>query len=334
MKPKKQPTAVLLPLLNGGWPTPERKTEAHVRSYSITADILSFRRCRRQYGFFAVRGFNSATSTQRYFGTLVHDVLDQISRDWQKAKDDPGRALPDEAVVRELVRKAHNRLIRSGVRTYGAERQQEHATKLLDRFIRLTGAKFFDNIHKTEYRLERAIDAETPNPFVLEGVVDILSGAISHELKLPYRTRREDFEVWDYKSGRKDDQALRDYEYQMRVYAELYKQQKGQHPARAVLVFLGELADDKPWKNAEGRADRLPNLFHEVPFDKDSIDEAMSDFRATVHAIEEEGLKCYADQWPAPPKDDRPDDATCDACEIRYNCPSYPRANRQRKEPL
>jgi hypothetical protein len=89
MNPKRRAAGVFLPLLNGGWPTPDRKTEAHVRSYSITADILSFRRCRRQYGFFGVRGFNSATSTQRYFGTLVHDVFDQISRDWQKAGGTP-----------------------------------------------------------------------------------------------------------------------------------------------------------------------------------------------------------------------------------------------------
>jgi hypothetical protein len=223
------------------------------------------------------------------------------------------------------------------VRTYGAERQQEYATRLLDRFVRLTGAKFFNNIHKTEYRLERAIDPETPNPFVLEGVVDILSGAISHELNLPYRTHREDFEVWDYKSGRRPEKGsaeLRDYEYQMRVYAELYKQQKGQHPARAVLVFLGELADDSRWQVAQGRPDQFPNLFHEVPFDKASIERAMSDFRATVRAIEAERLKPYANQWPTPSEAERPDDATCDACEIRYNCPSYPSAARQRKEPL
>ena len=75
-------------------------------------------------------------------------------------------------------------------------------------------------------------------------------------------------------------------------------------------------------------------MFHEVPFDKASIDQAMSDFRTTVRAIEAERLELYADQWPAPPPAERPDDATCDACEIRYNCPSYPSAARQRKEPL
>jgi hypothetical protein len=31
---------------------------------------------------------------------------------------------------------------------------------------------------------------------VLEGVVDILSGAISHALDLPYRTNPNEFEVW------------------------------------------------------------------------------------------------------------------------------------------
>src|SRR6185437_14560035 len=98
---KKATGPVLLPLLGGGWPTPDPREEPRVRSYSITADILSFRRCKRQYGFFGVRGFNSATSTQRYFGTLVHDVLDQISRDWDKAKGRPDRRLPDRTAIDE-----------------------------------------------------------------------------------------------------------------------------------------------------------------------------------------------------------------------------------------
>src|SRR5690349_658771 len=100
-----------------GWQTPARSAEPHIRRYSTTGDILSYKRCRRQYGFFGVRGFSGATNTQRYFGTLVHDVLDQINRDY---RHDPTMSLPDEDQVGILVDQAHDRLIRSGVRPFNA----------------------------------------------------------------------------------------------------------------------------------------------------------------------------------------------------------------------
>lgn len=108
--------------------------------------------------------------------------------------------------------------------------------------------------------------------------------------------------------------------------------QVGNYPARAVLVFLGELADDSLWSKAARHPERFPGLFHEVPFNKTTIGSAMSDFRKTVREIEREQEKPYADQWAAPKKP--PDSATCDACEIRFNCARYRDAAKQRKEPL
>ena len=124
--------------LKMGWTVPERDAEVSIRSYSTTGDILSFRRCARQYGNFSVRGFVSATATQRYFGTLVHDVLDVVRRGWKR-----DGALPDEAEIEVLVLKAHDRLRRSGVRTYGAARQQKAAAKLVHRFIQSLGGGVF-----------------------------------------------------------------------------------------------------------------------------------------------------------------------------------------------
>src|SRR5690242_15574226 len=101
-----------------GWTVPELPEHHLVRAYSTTADILSFKRCRRQYGFFGVRRFSASTNTQRYFGTLVHDVLDQINR--AQRSDE---SLPNREEVERLVEAAHDRLIRSGVRPYNAKQQ-------------------------------------------------------------------------------------------------------------------------------------------------------------------------------------------------------------------
>src|SRR5947209_3756739 len=59
------------------------------RRYSVTADILSYRRCPRQYGFFARRGFAPAESGQLWFGTVIHRTLDRAYSHW-RGDLDPG----------------------------------------------------------------------------------------------------------------------------------------------------------------------------------------------------------------------------------------------------
>ena len=313
-----------------GWSVPESTEETHIRRYSTTGDILAFKRCRRQYGHFSVRGFSSATATTRYFGTLVHDVLDQINRDYRL---DP--TLPDAAQVEELVTQAHDRLIRSGVRTYNPQQQQERAARLIHRFVRLVGHRFFPHVEQTEYRLERALKTHTERAYVLDGVVDVLSGAVSHDLGLPFSTEPDDVEIWDYKSGHMPDKGsreMRDYEYQMRVYAELYRQQTGTYPARCALVFVGELSDDDRWDDSAPDLGMFPRLIYTIHPNPSHIETALSDFHQTVEDIEAERTMPYFEQWEAPTYP--PDTQTCEACELRFNCSSFPRGAGQRSEPL
>jgi putative RecB family exonuclease len=318
-----------------GWSVPQRKNEVRVRSYSTTADVLAFRRCKRQYGYFGVRGFSSATSTQLYFGTLVHDVLDRINRD---RRLNPSRPLPNEEEVRQLVGEAHDRLIRSGVRTFNAPLMQEKAGKLIHRFVHLVGQQFFPHIRETEYRLERALKTPAGRDYILEGIVDILSGAVAHALELNFSTSADDEEIWDYKSGRmpkKGDPQLVDYEYQMQVYAELYRQQTGRFPARSVLIFLGELDDDELW-NLAIKKGRGPGIFQHLIYplhpSPTRVQAAMKDFHRTVELIEEERARPYAQQWAAPAH--AVDEQTCEACDIRFSCPNFAQADKQRREAL
>jgi DNA helicase-2/ATP-dependent DNA helicase PcrA len=319
----------LMSLLSG-WSVPAVTEEIRVRKYSTTGDILAFKRCRRQYGYFGVRGFSSATATQRYFGTLVHDVLDRINRDYRLCP-----RLPNSERVREMVDEAHERLIRSGVRPYNSTLQREQATKLISRFVMLIGPHFFPHVTQTEYRLERALRTPAGSDYVLHGVVDVLSGAVSHALELRSGTRPEDVEIWDYKSGhmpQKSSLELCTYEYQMRVYAELYRQQTGAYLARCAIVFVGELGDDARWDAANLDFRRFPDLVHTLHPDPGHIATAMRDFHEAVEAIETERLKPYSQQWQAP---DHPvDKPTCEACELRYNCRAFPTGAAQRREAL
>lgn len=318
-------------LRRGGWTKPSLREERRVRRYSTTGDILSYKRCRRQYGFFGVRKFSSATATQRYFGTLVHDVLDQVHRDYRIRP-----VLPDVARIQELVAQAHDRLVRSGVRPYNARLQDELAVRLIHRFVVLIGPHFYQHVRQTEYRLERALRTPSELDYILDGVVDVLAGAVSHALGLPGPTRSDDVEIWDYKSGDVPEAGsalLQDYEYQLSVYCELYRQQTGRLPARAVLVFLGQLGDDARWAASRGRDPKVfPGLFHVVRPEGPKIQAAIADFHRTVEAIERELARPYGAQWQAPAHD--VDRQTCEACEIRYNCGRFAPGRRQMAEAL
>jgi putative RecB family exonuclease len=130
----------------------------------------------------------------------------------------------------------------------------------------------------------------------------------------------------------KSSQELKDYEYQMRVYAELYRQQTGDYPERAVLVFVGELGDDTRWQAAKLDTAIFPRLIYPIHPTERHIRTAVHDFHSTVEIIEAELVKPYAQQWQAPTHD--VDRQTCEACELRYNCNNFPTGAKQRKEAL
>ena len=314
----------------GGWSTPPVRSEEHIRKYSTTGDILAYKRCKRQYGMFGVRGFAPSSDTQAYFGTLTHDVLDAINREYKVT----GK-VPSEADILVMVDQAHDRLWRSGVRPYNAKRQRERVALLITRFVELAGHAFFKHVQETEYQLERAMTTPKGQPYVLSGVVDVLAGAVCEDLELPFPTHHNDVEIWDYKSGqrpKKGDPTLRDYEFQMRMYARIYELRTGRPPARCVLVFLGELADDDSYKAAKGKAFRFPTLFYPVHPDPARVHEVETDFHDTVDAIEAERALAYGAQWAAPTAP--VDEQTCEACDLRTNCDSYPKGAKLRAEAL
>jgi hypothetical protein len=298
-----------------------------IRKYSVTADVLSYKRCRRQYGFFAVRGLRSASATQRYFGTLIHDVLDQMFRDYKNTKQ-----LPNVQAIQTYVEQAHLRLIQSGIKALNTAVQKETITNILDRFVDLIGTPFFSNVQETEYPLERSMN-HNQLQFVLHGTVDVMSGAIAHQIGLNYATSPSDVEIWDYKSGHMPSaNLLSDYEYQMKVYAELYRQQTGSFPARCVLVFLGELAKDKVYEDCKKDIRNLQKILITLHPTTSNVQPAVDDFVHTVTIIENEKIQPYHKQWDEPNHPVDPD--TCAVCELRYQCSKFPHHATQRKEPL
>jgi putative RecB family exonuclease len=289
-------------------PTPSRPR------FSLTSDIISFRKCRRQYGYFGNDGFVPAQAVQIYFGQMIHQVLDRCHRHYSGLY--PGVAagtLPADADIDAYFDEVEQALRAHGVRP-ASPSVATQAKQVLKTFNRLEGPTLYPRVLDTEYRLE-----SDRNNFVLRGVVDVLAS-----------DGAEGREIWDYKGTNMPalgSASLRDYEWQMSVYAELYKSKAGLYPQRAVLYFLNELKEvtgDSPITIRPVRA------VHVVDFMRDGVRgdgtptlvfQGLQHFDVTAVDI----LNCrLSRQWDAPTGTGVPEEATCDICDIRWNCSAHP----------
>lgn len=263
--------------------------------FSLTSDILSFRRCRKQYGAFGQVGFVPARATQAFFGSVIHQVLDLCHREFSQTGN-----LPTDAHIDGYFQDVANALRSHGIRAASGA-VADKAREILKRFNALEGPQLYPRVRDTEFRME----AERPE-YVLRGVVDVLASDPNDPLDPAL------MEIWDYKGSRRpktSDPRLKEYEWQMTVYAELYKRKHGVYPKQAVLYFLNEL-DVEPVPTTTPLRAR-----HVVTFDPQQVKKALEEFDSTAKEI----ISCQQNgAWPDPV--DRPDEATCDICDIRWNC--------------
>jgi PD-(D/E)XK nuclease superfamily len=265
------------------------------RPYSVTSDILAFRNCSRQYGYFGVRNYAPAQATQLYFGIVIHQVLDRAHHQFRGLVEKKSAGVPVDKDIEEYFHTVTSSLRARGVRPYSGK-AEEAAKRYLLRFNSQHGPDLYPRVTNTEQRLQADM-----KDFYLHGVVDVLASASGNPNEL---------EIWDYKgSSRVEDDSpdMKNYQFQMRVYAELYKQKVGKYPVRAVLCFLAE--------------ETFERMKVEINFDEGSTAIAMKMFIGTVAEIEERREK---DDW-SPPSI-APSIKTCGACDIRWDCSTAKKA--------
>lgn len=285
--------------------------------YSVTADILSFQLCRRQYGFFEVRKYQPAHVVQIWFGTIIHQVLDKLHMHYYGLIDpNTNGQIPSEADVDQYFTEVEDSLRARGIRAIN-QRVRDTALKVLKIFNEVEGSSLYPNVIDTECSLEA-----DQQHYILHGKVDVLRD-ISVGRTIP---NYNPVEIWDYKGSRfpninrQDGQKkLRSYTFQMLVYAHLYRLKYGNFPLKGVLYFMNEL-DVTPEPTS-----RPTQATHEVDFRDPSnlqlVTQAMQSFDQTVADIEQ----CkQIDSWDPPQQ--APDKETCDICDLRWNCTlvSYP----------
>jgi len=267
------------------------------RRYSVTADILSFQRCSRQYGAYAIRKYEPALTLQLFYGTIIHQVLDRAHAHYRGLMDPNTKGIiPIDKDIEKYFNEVENSLRARHIRAVDKVRNQ--ALQVLIRFNRLEGPELYKRIKNTECKLQA-----DQTEYILHGNVDVLATIDGSE---------DEIEIWDYKGTdlpSKQDPLYKKYIFQMQVYAELYKRNTGITPKRAILYFLNELSGPiEPQK-------RPVNAALEVEIDNKTVDEAMDDFNKTVSQIEQSrSSNIWAKPTQAPPT------KTCNECDFRWNC--------------
>ena len=267
------------------------------RRYSVTSDILAYQQCSIQYGAYAVRRYEPALVVQLFYGTVVHQVLDRAHTHFRGELGFPAGTIPTDLDIEGYFEEIENALKARRIRAVSNVRAQ--ALQVLQRFNTLEGPSLYPRILDTECLLQ----AQRPG-YILHGNVDVLAHSGPQE--------EDGVEIWDYKGTRRPslgDPAYQRFVFQLQVYADLYRQKTGHGPTKAVLYFLNELAGDPE------PTQRPVNALLEVNLDPSAVQHALASFGNTVQQIE----SCRSSRtWPAPKED--PGEATCDACDLRWNC--------------
>ncbi|MHC0066864.1 PD-(D/E)XK nuclease family protein [Nostoc sp. UIC 10890] len=303
------------------------------RRYSVTQDIVAFRRCARQYGAFNVHKYAPAYQTQTYFGTIIHQVLDRCHAHFngkinpltKGTLPDNGNILSNDEIndyFDELkqAEKAKKLLVppsdivkyfievENGLKSQGIQAITQDirlkAVKLLQYFNALEGPELYKRVKDTEHRLQA--DRTT---HILHGVVDLLVDT-PNAIDNPAHC-----EMWDYKGSsflNINRQDLENYKFQMRVYAKLYELKHGVFPRKAILYFLNELDGDTC------PTQRPVNALLEVSIKQSEIDGAVNEFAKTVLEIEK--ARCN-DQW-NPAVSGKISEQDCAICDLRWDCPT------------
>lgn len=243
-----------------------------------------------------MRAYEPALAVQLFYGTIIHQVLDRAHNHYrgligpQKPK-----SLPTDDDIEKYFEEVEKSLKARRIRAVAQVR--DAALKILKQFNQLEGPTLYPRVLDTECKLQ----ADQSN-YILHGNVDVLAEAEG----IP-----GEVELWDYKGARKpsiSSPQYQRYEFQMQVYAELYRRRTGKMPRRGVIYFLNELSVGDP-------IGRPIDALLEVDLSRPNVIQAMQNFDDTVTEIEQCRSKR---EWPAPHKP--PEQKTCEACDLRWNC--------------
>jgi len=258
------------------------------RRYSITGDIMTYRTCRKQYGYFNEMGFVPPYEIPWSYGRMVHDTLDFAHRHYKgDIEGVDGGQVPSDYDIETYFNSVVNAM-RAQNTCQVSQKASERALQKIKEFNRIEGPKIYPKIKDTEHHLQAKVDE-----YIIEGVVDVIM-------------ERDRIEIMDYKVSKKPpegDPKYRDYRSQLQTYAELYRKKNGQYPDRGSIYFIGE--------------ERLQDSRYTVNINPDQVHGFIGEFKETIRQIESDRENR---NWFKIRPDERPEEETCKSCGLKWSC--------------
>lgn len=255
----------------------EIKRPAHVvPSYSLTGDLLSYKRCHRQYRYYNGSSLPPSRPVQLWYGEFIHGVLEAAFRIWQAASAPsfPWPCTPSQWGATRPVREGHDigeigdrieLVLRAQGKEARSRRAREAAYDRARAAVNTLGPHLFPLIADAEKKVigTRSIPVQAfaaemrAGRYELHGVIDVVTqmqlSAVDAEN--PLRKAIEGyceslpaiFEILaDYKGAPRpalSDEHWKLGDWQVQTYAWLRRHQaKGVPIVAGVLIYINELA--------------------------------------------------------------------------------------------
>jgi len=221
------------------------------KNFSFTMDLRAYETCPRQYEMFRHYEFSPARSAEMFFGSLVHQTIEEIHR-WVLH----GSALKlVRAAVPQLFDDTFQNLVSSGMRPIDPVQRELAYQQVI---------RYFD---QNQAELRRVVEAEVDvslekKDYILSGKVDLLIG---DDKKL---------ELLDFKAQKRPaegDPRIQGYYRQLCIYAHILEKRYGKRPDRLLLYWTGE-----PTKN---------EALMSFVYDPDEVEGAAGHFDEVVSKI-------------------------------------------------
>jgi DNA helicase-2/ATP-dependent DNA helicase PcrA len=190
------------------------------QTFSFTSHVKVYETCPRQYQFFKEYAFVPSRSAEIFFGSLVHQTIEDIHR-WILEGQSAAEVAPR---IPQFFQANFGGLVNAGYRPLN-DAQRDLALKQV--------MSYFD---QNQDRMQRVVATEVDvswekDNYILTGRVDLLLG------------EDDRLELLDFKSQPRpvqDAARLAHYHKQLLVYAHILEHRYGKYPERMALYWTGE----------------------------------------------------------------------------------------------